>query len=110
RRDEIASTKLSGVHADFRGRLVDEAFDGVCDIGPACAAIRADRCGVRDRYAIGSVKRRTFVDARHAVGGIANVPLRARREIRAEIDDPVDAYREELPILVERELTVRDHV
>ena len=32
------------------------------------------------------------------------------REVGAEVDDPVDAQRQELPVLVERELTVRDHV
>ena len=74
------------------------------------AAIGADGRRVRDRNAIRRVERRDLVDARHAVGRIAYVPLRARREVRAQVDDPVDAHRQELPVLVERELAVGDHV
>jgi len=108
RRDEIAPPQLGRVHFQFGRGLVNQALDGVGDVGPSRATIGGDRRGVGERHAKGRVERRYAVDARHAGSGVADVARRPRPEVGAHVVHPVEPHAEEPAFTVEGERAVDD--
>ena len=102
---------LGRVHLHLARRLLDDALDDVGRLGPAGAAVGVDRRGVGEHRLHLAVDRRRRVlageqrrveDRRHA--------RREGRQVGAHVGGRLHAQREELAVLVQRQLGVRDVV
>ncbi len=109
--NEIPAPDLDSIHVHLARRDIDEALEQVCRLRAAGAAIGIDRHGVGEHRAHLDIDRRRRVNAgeqgRVQIGRDAG---REGRQIGADIGERRDAQRQELAVLVQRQLCGRDVV
>ena len=111
RRNEVLPAQLGRIDLQLGGGLADDALDHEGRLGTAGAAIGIDRRGVRQRRPdVGVDQRRRVLAGQQRRIEIGRHRRREGREIRAHVGDRVDLEREELAVLVERQLGMGDVV
>ena len=108
RRNEVAPSNLRAVDAELIGRAVCKPLEHVTGLGPARAAKRIGRGGVREQAGHFHEDRRRTVTARQqrAVDRARNGRAECG-DIGAEIGQGIDLEREETTVAIERELSMR---
>ena len=110
RLDQVLAAQRVGRHADFARGVIDRALDQIGRLGATGAAIGIDRHGVGIGRAQPHIGGRNVVGAgRHAHAEPGDVG-RVAGQIGAHVGDDVELEREELALVVERELRGRDIV
>ena len=103
--DEIAPTQFDLVDAEIACGLIDDAFDHIRGLGTARTAISIHRHGVGPGTLHVAVGRRDDVGAAEHRRVVIRGDCRPERGVvRAHVGLGADAQREELRVLVEREL------
>ncbi len=110
-RDEVLPAQLGRIHLHFLRRLADDALDHEGRFGPSGAAIGVDRRGVSQRRLhVGVDERRRVLAGQQRCVEVGRHRRREGREIGAHVGDRLDLERQELAVLVERQLGVGDMV
>ena len=103
--NEVASPQLRGIDPQLARRPLDDALEEVGRLGPPGSAISIYRGGVReDRLHLAiDVRRRVLTGKQRRVQDRRDAGSE-RRQVSAHVGCRIDAQREKLPVLVERQL------